>query len=67
MIKSFFCFSLILVFLVSSCEEVNQEGAIQSSDWSVYLGSAESNQFSSLKQINKQNVNKLKLVDAFRS
>ena len=67
MIKSFFCFSLILIFLVSSCEQVNQEGATQNSDWSVYLGGAESNQFSSLKQINNQNVNKLKLAWRYNS
>ncbi len=67
MIKSFFCFLLILVSLVISCEEVNQEGLTQSADWSVYLGGAESSQFSSLKQINKQNVHKLKLAWSYNS
>ena len=55
-------FYLIVIFFMTSCGQVNKEKTIESVDWSVYLGGPDSNQFSSLKQINKQNVNKLKLA-----
>ncbi len=54
---------LILLLLFSSCSSSTSEFV----DWPAYQGSKESNQFSVLDQINRENVKELKVAWTYRS
>lgn len=53
------------VLYLSACTETKQEGA--GADWDTYLGQPTSNQFSTLDQINKDNVSQLELAWTYQT
>ncbi len=62
MTKSNLYLSLLFAFFLSGCDFSENQEVGENLDWPVYLGAEGSNQFSSSKQINKGNVDKLKLA-----
>ena len=58
------CISSILLFLVLGAFAVD---AKENADWPVYLGGKERNLYSTLKQINRDNVAKLEVAWTFET
>ncbi|WP_162417213.1 pyrroloquinoline quinone-dependent dehydrogenase [Cyclobacterium roseum] len=54
-------------FLISSCQSISDDKEAAGADWPVYLGNKGSAQYSSLDQINKENIGSLKLAWEFRT
>lgn len=61
-------FILVNVLFFSTCRKVDNSGvASMSNEWPTYQGDDGRNQFSQLKQINKENLSKLKVAWTYRT
>lgn len=58
-------FGLLVLFLFMSCENMPSSTKEADTDWPVYLGGNSGRQYSPLNQINKKNINRLKLAWEF--
>ncbi len=57
-----FTFFIIVLSLYSTGCQDKEQAAVRSVDWDIYLGGNDSNQYSALDQINKENVQELKVA-----
>ena len=58
---------VMIVFSIYGCRKESSKITADNSNWSVYLGGDNSNQYASLKQINRTNVDRLKVAWTYHS